>query len=91
MNDASSRFVDRLATEKLINEKLSKVRHSSDNSLFVSETVSFDDMDKFVLEKSQIEVVDNSNGVSHYIIPSFCRKHFYLENNYIHIWERKES
>lgn len=86
MNDASSRFVDRLATEKLINEKLSKVRHSSDNSLFVSETVSFDDMDKFVLEKSQIEVVDNSNGVSHYIIPSFCRKHFYLENNYIHIY-----
>ena len=32
MNEASSRYVDTIATEKLINEKLSRVHHSPDGS-----------------------------------------------------------
>ena len=44
MNETSSKYVDSFATEKLINEKLSKVSHSPMDSLFKDDIISFEDI-----------------------------------------------
>lgn len=86
MNEASSKFVDRLAMEKLINEKLAKVKHSPDDSFFINEDVPFNSMDELILESSQIKKIDTANGVNQFQIPSFYKQQHYLENNNIPIY-----
>ncbi|HEY9061760.1 MAG TPA: alpha/beta hydrolase [Pseudobacteroides sp.] len=86
MNEASSKFVDKLAMEKLISEKLAKVRHSPDDSFFKKDEISLNCIDDLQLEKSQIKLVDIVNGISHFQIPSFYKQPHYLENNLINIY-----
>jgi hypothetical protein len=86
MNESSSKFVDKLSMEKLINEKLMKVRHSPDNSYFINEDISFDGMEELILEKSGIKTVENVDGVTRFLIPSFYQQQYYPENNDIEIY-----
>lgn len=86
MNESSSKFVDKLSMDKLINEKLMKVRHSPDNSHFINEDVSFDGIKELILEKADIKTVETVNGVTHFQIPSFNQQQYYLENNNVDIY-----
>ncbi len=86
MNETSSKFLDKLAMEKLINDKLGKVRNSSDNSYFTNIEIAFDDIDEFTLLKADINFVNIQNDVTHYQIPSFCQQAFYIQNNHIDIY-----
>lgn len=86
MNEESSKFVDRLAMEKLINEKLAKVTHSPDKSYFINEDISFEGINEMALAESEIALVEIENGVSLFYIPSFYKQKIYIENNLIPIY-----
>jgi len=85
MNEASSKFVDTLALEKLLNEKLSKVRHSIRNSVFVSQDISLEDIDMLSLDLSQVRCINNENGLRCFTLPSFFKSMHYKENNMIYL------
>jgi pimeloyl-ACP methyl ester carboxylesterase len=86
MNEESSKFVDKLAMEKLINEKLAKVRHSPDNSYFSDRNISYEGINEISLLKSEITLVETAKGVSLFHIPSFFKQEFYMENNTIPVY-----
>lgn len=86
MNEASSKFVDTLAMEKLINEKLSKVSHSSQDSLFCSSDIPFCQMKAFHLNPSEVKDSQTTAGIEYFIIPSSQPTQNYLENNSIYLY-----
>ncbi|MCX7747117.1 MAG: alpha/beta hydrolase [Clostridia bacterium] len=86
MNEASSIFVDRLGMEKLINEKLMKVKHSPKHSFFINEEVSLDHIQLFTMEKSHIRAVETVNGATLFEIESFYKQQYYMENNIINLY-----
>jgi len=86
MDEESSKFVDKLAMEKLITEKLTKVRHSPDKSYFINNDISFEGINEISLLKSEIDLVEIVNDVSLFHIPSFYKQEFYIENNLIPIY-----
>lgn len=86
MNEASSKFVDTLALEKLLNEKLSKVNHSPDNSVFISQDIRLEDLEKSRLDLSGVKSIDNENGISVFTLPSFFKSPHYEENNSIYLY-----
>jgi pimeloyl-ACP methyl ester carboxylesterase len=86
MDERSSMFVDKLAMDRLINDKLIKVRHSPDKSCFFNDDISFEGIDEYKLLKSDIDLINNENGVSCFQIPSFYQRQIYKENNHISIY-----
>jgi hypothetical protein len=83
VNEDSSKFVDKIALEKLISEKLARVSHSPDKSYFINQDISYGMINEQVLLESEVELVEIVNGVSLFYIPSFYKQEFYTENNYI--------
>lgn len=86
MDEKSSKFVDKLALEILINEKLSKVRHSPDNSYFKNKDINFDDFSGNLLQKTDVDFAGTVNGVSLFNIPSFYKQELHIENNLIPVY-----
>jgi hypothetical protein len=85
MNEASSKFVDTLALEKLLNEKLSKVSHSPYNSVFISQDIPLEDLEILRLDLSGVKSINNENGLSCFTLPSFFKSSHYEENNRIYL------
>lgn len=84
MNEASSKFVDNLATEKLIKDKLMKVRHSMTNSDFIHQNIMLKDAIK---EFDTIRIEEGEKlQKKYYIIPSGIMLPFYEENNNIYLY-----
>lgn len=87
MNEASSKFVDTLAIEKLVKEKLTKVSHSPHNSHFYSVAIPLDQLKKYSLEKNQVKKVVNPKGLRVFSIPSFHSLKHHKENDAIHLYD----
>jgi predicted alpha/beta hydrolase family esterase len=85
MNEASSKFVDNLALERLINDKVSKVRHSPLNSMFIPEEKPFHNIEKLHLDISVVSGKENGN-TRWFEIPSFENASPYPENNTIYLY-----
>ncbi len=85
MNEASSKFVDTLALEKLLNEKLSKVSHSPSNSVFVFQDMPLEDLELFSLDLAEVKSINDKNGLSCFTLPSFFKSSHYEENNRIYL------
>lgn len=92
MNESSSKFVDQFALEKLLNEKLSKVNHSPEDSLFKDSPICFDDFERAKFDPEALTV--NRDDLSHQLIkmPSPCRGP-YPENNsiYLHFYPSEKA
>ncbi len=84
MNETSSKFVDQFALEKLLNEKLSKVNHSPNQSLFREDHTFFNGFEEAVFNPSTLII--NRDDLSHQLInmPSPI-KGPYSENNNIYL------
>ncbi|MEJ6951885.1 alpha/beta hydrolase [Natronospora cellulosivora (SeqCode)] len=85
MNEASSKFVDNIAVEKLLNEKLNKVSHSLEESHFTGEYISFEDLSNQSIKISNISYT-RDEAYHFYKIPSFETNPYYLENNNIYLY-----
>lgn len=84
MNEASSKFVDQFALEKLLNEKLSKVHHFPDQSLFKGSQSSFADFENVDYEAKKLSIV--KDDPSHQLIKTVSPiEGPYLENNFIYL------
>jgi len=86
MNETSSKFVDSFATEKLLNEKLSKVSHSPLNSLFKDDTISFEDIGNLSFDKSNVEELMSKEGITAFSMPSYCSSNRYIENDRVYFY-----
>lgn len=85
MNESSSKFVDNLAIDKLINEKLKKVNHSPKHSLFVPAEGLFTNT-KYSLDYAKVSYSKKSNVRTCFEIPSFESSTYYTENNTIYLY-----
>lgn len=85
MNEASSKFVDNLAMDKLLNEKLRKVNHSSKHSVFVPAEGLFTNAKKR-LNFSEVNYTKIGNTRKRIEIPSFESSTYYSENNSIYLY-----
>lgn len=84
MNESSSKFVDNLALERLLNEKISKVSHSPVNSKFGPEENLFHNLGKKTLDLSAVQPQESGNS-RWFEIPSFEASPHYPENNTIYL------
>ncbi len=84
MNEASSKFVDNLAIDKLLNEKLKKVNHSPEHSLFVPAEGLFTNK-KYSLNFGKVSYSKKSASRTCFEIPSFEKSAYYSENNTIYL------
>ncbi len=84
MNESSSKFVDQFALEKLLNEKLSKVHHYPERSLFTEDKSFFTDFKKIDLNPGVITI--NQADLCHQVVktPSLLDGP-YPENNHIYL------
>lgn len=85
MNEASSKYVDNLAINKLLNEKLKKVNHSPKHSVFVPAKGLFSNQNN-VLSFSGIKYHTDNTTVRRIDIPSFESSTFYSENNTVYLY-----
>jgi hypothetical protein len=85
MNEASSKYVDNLAINKLINEKLKKVNHSPKYSLFVPAEGLFRNRNN-VLSFSNVKYYKDNSTIRRIDIPSFESSEFYSENNTVYLY-----
>lgn len=85
MNEASSRYVDNLAMDKLIAEKLSRTSHSPWNSSYNNIENLFDNLDKLKLDVSSV-YTGNINGCTCFLIPSFLTTQHSFQNNTIYLY-----
>lgn len=84
MNEASSKFVDQFALEKLLNEKLSKVHHFPDQSLFKGSQSSFADFENVGYDAKNLTIV--KNNPFHQLIKTVSPiEGPYPENNFIYL------
>jgi predicted alpha/beta hydrolase family esterase len=85
MNEASSKFVDNLALEKLLNEKITKVSHSPENSQFAFEENLFEHLGDGLLDMGAVQKKENGNQ-GWFEIPSFVASSGTPENNTIYLY-----
>lgn len=85
MNEASSRFVDLFATEKLLNEKLSKVHHSPINSHFQEEAEVFGRFASECFDSSRVEEIQTEANGQGFKIPSPIATEIYPENSCVYL------
>lgn len=86
MNEASSKFVDNLAIEKLLNEKLLKVSHRPGNLVFDAGMEVFDGLDEYELDVSRVKFVEGDKNLKHFEIPSFKKTRDYIQNDTIYLY-----
>jgi pimeloyl-ACP methyl ester carboxylesterase len=84
MNEASSKFVDNLALERLIT-KISQVRHSPDRSVFVREETPFHWIEHYHLDISAVSARGN-NQTKWFEIPSLNTASPYPENDTVYLY-----
>ncbi|NLL07051.1 MAG: alpha/beta hydrolase [Clostridiaceae bacterium] len=85
MNEASSKFVDNLAMDKLLKEKLKKVNHSPKHSMFVPAEGLFSNINN-ILNVARVNYYSDNSNHRCIEIPSFEITTHYSENNTIHIY-----
>ncbi|HOM01631.1 MAG TPA: alpha/beta hydrolase [Acetivibrio sp.] len=86
MNEASSKFVDNLAIEKLLKEKLIKVTHKPQNLIIDEGERIFDGLYKYELDMSTVKLVEGDKNVNRFEIPSSMKTEDYIENNTIYLY-----
>ena len=86
MNEASSKFVDNIAMEKIKNEKLFKVSHSPINSHFVYDELSLANINSKKVDISTLKYSKAAGGFDLIEIPSFYNTLPYKENNTIYLY-----
>lgn len=93
MNEASSKFVDQFALEKLLHEKLSMVHHSPLTSCFKEEESFFYDFDRVEFDPSQMTLIQSDTAFQVVKTPSSMITIQYPENNdiYLHLHPATES
>jgi len=79
MNEASSKFVDNIAIEKLLNEKLLRVSHRPKNLFYDDEKV-FDDLCKCETDMSKVKLAEGDKNLKRFEFPSFLKTEEYIEN-----------
>lgn len=89
MNEASSKFVDNLALERLIT-KISQVHHSPNLSVFVREEMPFHPVEKYHLDISAVRVQEN-NQATWFEIPSWEAASPYPENDTVYLYHYPAS
>lgn len=85
MNESSSKFVDQFATEKLLNEKLSKVHHSPLNSFFIEDLTPFDGLEKVSFDAASVTLVHDEAAYKIIRLASPLKTLSYPENNDIYL------
>jgi pimeloyl-ACP methyl ester carboxylesterase len=85
MNEASSKFVDQFALEKLLNEKLAKVHHSPLTSYFREETSFFADFDSVTYLSSEVTRLKNDPSFQVISMLSPIQAEPYPENRHIYL------
>ncbi len=85
MNEASSKFVDNLAMDKLLKEKLKKVNHSPNHSMFVPAEGLFKNTNN-ILNVSKVNYYRDNSTSRRIEIPSFERTTPYSENNTVYLY-----
>ncbi|HHV29195.1 MAG TPA: alpha/beta hydrolase [Clostridium sp.] len=86
MNEASSKFVDNLAIEKLLNEKLLKVAHKPVNLIVDEDEEIFDGLYKCELDMSTIKFFEGEKNLKRFEIPSIMKTQDYIENDTIYLY-----
>ncbi|MFZ5988670.1 MAG: alpha/beta hydrolase [Bacillota bacterium] len=86
MNEASSKFVDNLAMEKLIREKLLKVSHRPKRLHFYEHEKILNDLEKCKLDMSSVKCVEDDKRLKCFKITSFEKTLDYNENNTIYLY-----
>jgi len=85
MNEASSKFVDNLAIDKLLNDKLKKVNHYPKYSLFVPAEGLFKNQNN-ILSFAKVKYMKDSAAFRRIDLPSFESSSFYSENNTVYLY-----
>lgn len=85
MNESSSKFVDNLAMDKLLNEKLKKVNHSPKHSMFVPAEGLFRDSNN-ILNFAKVNYIRDNSTRRRIEIPSFESSTYYSENNTVYLY-----
>jgi len=85
MNEASSKFVDNIAIEKLLNEKLLRVSHRPKNLFYDDEKV-FDDLCKCETDMSKVKLAEGDKNLKRFEFPSFLKTEEYIENNIVYLY-----
>jgi len=85
MNEASSKFVDNLAMDKLLNEKLKKVNHSPKHSMFVPAEGLFREFNN-ILNFTKVNYIRDTSTGKRIEIPSFESSLYYSENNTVYVY-----
>lgn len=86
MNEASSKFVDNLAMEKLIRDKLLKVTHNPGDLLFDENKKVLVGIDKCKLDISSVKYVECDKHLKYIELPTFEKSFDYPENNVIYLY-----
>lgn len=85
MNESSSKFVDNLAMDKLLNEKLKKVNHSPKHSMFVPAEGLFRESNN-ILNFAKVNYIRDNSTRRRIEIPSFESSAYYSENNTLYLY-----
>lgn len=85
MNESSSKFVDQFATEKLLQDKLLKTRHSPENSIFKEDPFPFKDFGKIGFDAARVKLVEEKGTYKILQLPSPIVTEAYPENNVIYL------
>lgn len=86
MNEASSKFVDNIAMEKIKKEKLFKVSHSPVNSHFIYDELSLTNINSKKIDVSTLKYSKGNNDFDVIKIPSFYNTLPYKENNTVYLY-----
>ena len=86
MNESSSKFVDNLALERLLSDKISKVSHSPEKSQFVPEENLFERLENEILDFSAVQWQENDHS-RWFEIQSFEKTPYYPENNMVYLYD----
>ncbi|MFP4661866.1 MAG: alpha/beta hydrolase [Halanaerobiales bacterium] len=85
MNETSSKFVDKMAMERLLSEKLSQVSHSPVNSIFEQIDIDIDSIDKYSLDELTVNEY-RASQLNYFLLPSFSGTSHYPENNNVYLY-----
>lgn len=86
MNEASSKFVDNIAMEKIKSDKLFKVSHSPVNSHFIYDELSLANINSKKIDISKLKYLKAAGGYDLVEIPSFYTTLPYKENNTVYLY-----
>ncbi|MFP4015582.1 MAG: alpha/beta fold hydrolase [Halanaerobiales bacterium] len=85
MNETSSKFVDTMAMERLLTEKLSKVSHSPVNSIFKQIDININSLGKYSLDETSVKEYRTTN-MNYFMLPSFFRASHYTKNDDVYLY-----